>query len=38
MFEAILDQNKDKLTEAIHLHLINSRKDVEQIINVLETN
>ncbi|BAZ19434.1 hypothetical protein NIES4073_03040 (plasmid) [Kalymmatonema gypsitolerans NIES-4073] len=37
MFQAILEQNKDKLTQAIHAHLIHSLNDIKRIINVLET-
>lgn len=37
MFQAILEQNQSKLTQAIHWHLINSLNDVERIINALET-
>ncbi|WGV28073.1 helix-turn-helix domain-containing protein [Halotia branconii] len=35
IFKAILEQNQSKLTEAIHLHLINSLNDIERIINAL---
>ncbi|BAY07824.1 helix-turn-helix domain-containing protein [Calothrix sp. NIES-2098] len=36
MFQAILEQNQDKLNQAIHLHLVNSLNDVTRIINMLE--
>jgi transcriptional regulator with XRE-family HTH domain len=36
IFEAIFEQNQQQLIEAIDIHLLNSLKDVEQIIQLLE--